>query len=140
MLVQMNATLVDIQARMGGLEGTMGNMQREYVCPTVSYPNLIVSWHRMALQPMRTANASASSNAPLIYPPRTGQAIVQQLPRCKQEAYALSGVFSFPAWRPFSSCITGNHASQALALLQVPRPPGANADQVKAHFFLYLGI
>ena len=55
----------------------------------------------MALQPMRIANASALVGAPLVYPPGTDRETVARLPHSKQEALQISGVFPFPACKPF---------------------------------------
>jgi len=106
--------LQQINARLGGIEATLNAIQ-ETVDDIQS---------EMALQPMRMANTAASTGSPLVYPPGTDQETVAQLPRSKQEALG----------------VTGARASQGLALLHVPRPQGANAQQLKIQFFRFLGI
>jgi len=102
-----NAMLANIQNAVGDIQNMVASLVNE-----------------VALQPMRTANASASNNAPLVYPPGTAEGVLAQLPPSKRDAVA----------------ITGAGAHQALTLLGVLPLHGANTEQLRAQFCRFIGV
>jgi len=73
---------------------------------------------------MRIANASASINAPLVYPPGTAGDVLAELPQSKRDAIA----------------ITGAGAHDALVLLEIEPLQGPNAEQLRAQFCQFIGV
>jgi len=113
-MVAINNILVNIQNRLTGIENAVANVQN--TVETIQ--------NEVALQPMRTANASASIDAPLVYPPGMAGNVLAQLPPTKRGAITITGVA----------------AQQALVLFGIQPLQGANAEQLRAQFHRYIGV
>jgi hypothetical protein len=140
MLVNIQNTLNAIQNIVGDIQNRVIGLENTYVCTFNLSSHLAhSSSYSVTLQPMRIANALASNQAPLVYPPGTAADVLAQLPQLKLDALTITGTRSIFPYLPFLDCLPGVAAHNALLLLGI-NPVGGNAVAFRAQLHHFLGV